>query len=146
MKTYQIGLTVKATPGIDPSPSAHRNVGGDVSCTLPQVFRSHVLAPEERQNLNWVATSTIISAGLARREEIILLLADWSYPICSVAGRLRATYRGAFVGAKRFLAKVVWMSWEGLTHWPRRQGAFFPPGVAIHVGAAWPAKRPPLVS
>ena len=73
------------------------------------------LTPAEHQTLLAWQRSTTISAGLARRGRIILLLAD-GVPISTIAATVGISRRFVYKWAQRFLEQGV----EGLTDKPGR--------------------------
>ena len=75
------------------------------------------LTPEERQTLLAWQRSTAIQAGLLRRAQIILLLADGG-AITDIALRVGISRRFVYKWVQRFLEQRV----EGLTDKPGRGG------------------------
>jgi len=73
------------------------------------------LTPEERQTLLAWQRATTVSAGLARRGRMILLIAD-GVPITAIAARVGISRRFVYEWAQRFLAQGV----EGLADKPGR--------------------------
>ena len=73
------------------------------------------LTPAERLTLLAWQRSTTISAGLARRGRIILLLAD-RMPITDIAATVGISRRFVYKWAKRFVQERL----EGLANRPRR--------------------------
>ena len=89
------------------------------------------LTPAEHQTLLAWQRSTTISAGLARRGRIILLLAD-GVPISTIAATVGISRRFVYKWAQRFLEQGV----EGLTDKPgrgfRRRVVSYPPLAEQH--------------
>ena len=73
------------------------------------------LTPAERLTLLRWQRSTTISAGLARRGRMILLLAD-QLPITDIAAAIGVSRRFIYKWAKRFMQERL----EGLVDKPRR--------------------------
>jgi hypothetical protein len=73
------------------------------------------LTPAQRQTLLAWQRATVISAGLARRGRIILLVAD-RVPIAHVAATTGISRRFVYKWVQRFLAQGL----EGLADKPRR--------------------------
>ena len=112
-------LTVRECVGIF-FPAVPPWLRGDRHSTRPQVCFAYALVPVERQALERSQRSTTIAAGLARRGQILLLLA--------------ARFSQPDVGQQ--VGDAVSYPAPQRPHrcpWPRRQGQFSPPDVAIHV-------------
>ena len=73
------------------------------------------LTPEERQTLLAWQRATTVSAGLARRGRMILLIAD-GVPITAIAATVGISRRFVYKWVQRFLEKGV----EGLANKPGR--------------------------
>ena len=82
------------------------------------------LTPAQRQTLLAWQRSTTISAGLARRGRIILLVAD-RVPITHVAATTGISRRFVYKWVQRFLAQGL----EGLADKPRRGSQRRPPPI-----------------